>query len=214
MKFLDSPEIARATKELQAVAKKHGARVEHCGNGHFQIHGDWMVNYWPLSKKRTAHVHGQASGETHRSPAEAVALAYSKAHPCEPVPQKAKAVQETNAAAEQKEGKGFKRLRAKFRAQGGLCSLCAGPMVLVNFIALKPAARRAAFANPIVATIDHDVPRLHGRAIDNNLRAAHKACNEIKGSELIEPYPLARYENPRPILLKLPDGKFVEMERS
>lgn len=198
----DEAAIGKALSALCAEARKRGASVKHRGQGHFQIEGEWLVNYWPLSKRRTAHVAGAEQGIPHRTPAEAVAMAYAS---------NVRTIEIAKPAVAQKAGKGFKRLSAKFRAQGGLCSLCAGPMVLVNFVALKPAARRVAFDNPLVATIDHDVPRFHGRAIEHNLRAAHKACNELKGHELIEPYPLACYE-PRPLLIKLPDGQFVQME--
>lgn len=62
------------TDQLKREAKRAGAELKHCGNHHYQIRGECLVNYWPLSRRRTAHVR---DGDVLQgvTPKEAVALA-------------------------------------------------------------------------------------------------------------------------------------------
>lgn len=66
--------MSRNIQNTQALAESHGLEfIEHDG-GHVQIKGHGvLVNYWPDSKNRTAHVHG---GQTlkHCNPYDAVKL--------------------------------------------------------------------------------------------------------------------------------------------
>ena len=58
----------------EALAKSHGLEFTNHGDGHVQIKGHGvLINYWPDSKNRTAHVHG---GQTlkHCNPYDAVKL--------------------------------------------------------------------------------------------------------------------------------------------
>jgi 5-methylcytosine-specific restriction endonuclease McrA len=66
--------------DLRAAAKHRGAEVLDRGNGHFQIRGRLLVNYYPLSKKRSAYVAGTTRAETHVSPTQAVAMAFDAPH--------------------------------------------------------------------------------------------------------------------------------------
>ena len=43
---------------LEALAEKHGCTVTEKGVGHYHVHGEHLVNYWPFSKKQSAHVAG------------------------------------------------------------------------------------------------------------------------------------------------------------
>lgn len=68
--------------ELALLAATVGAQLHECGklengvgNGHFQIRGNQLVNYWPFSKKSGVHVAGTNWRRSYQSPAEAVALA-------------------------------------------------------------------------------------------------------------------------------------------
>lgn len=95
--------------------------------------------------------------------------------------------------------KGYRRTSFLFRRQGGLCSICAGPMLLINLMAMKPGERkkmrkREPFTWGLMASIDHEIPASVRRGIAFNCRAAHRACNELKGSQLIQGYPLECYE--------------------
>ena len=67
-------------KKLRAECEKIGAELVECGNnGHFQIKGKLLVNYYPFSKKLTAYVAGTTTGKKSCTPAEAVLM--SKTQP-------------------------------------------------------------------------------------------------------------------------------------
>lgn len=47
---------------LERLALPHGLRVVQCRDGHLQVQGgSALVNWWPLSRRRTAHVEGGRS---------------------------------------------------------------------------------------------------------------------------------------------------------
>lgn len=67
-------------KELQEAAAAAGAELtEQTSKGHFHIRGAVLVNYWPLSKQRTAVIAGEMKGKS-CTPAEAVAMAFPEGH--------------------------------------------------------------------------------------------------------------------------------------
>lgn len=51
--------MRKITKDLHKACEEAGLRLEACGEGHYKIHGRHVVNYWPESKKQTAHIVGQ-----------------------------------------------------------------------------------------------------------------------------------------------------------
>jgi hypothetical protein len=60
--------------DTRMLAESHGLEFKDCGNGHVQIRGmGRLVNYWPLSKKRTAH-RNDGHKETNCRPYDAVKL--------------------------------------------------------------------------------------------------------------------------------------------
>lgn len=59
---------------LQEQCMWEGLEFRNCGNGHFQIIGDYIVNYWPYSKSRTAQIDGE-KGLGWQSPADVIQLA-------------------------------------------------------------------------------------------------------------------------------------------
>jgi hypothetical protein len=65
----------------KALAEQHGLKFKDCGGGHVQLsnHGV-LVNYYPDSKKRTAHIAGGAS-VPHCSPWDAVKLCMESGKP-------------------------------------------------------------------------------------------------------------------------------------
>lgn len=76
-----------------------------------------------------------------------------------------------------------------YQKQGGLCSICGGPMVLGKHnTPSEPHIQR-----PLDATRDHVIPRTRKPKVFD-VRAAHRACNALKGDLLIAPFPLACYE--------------------
>lgn len=61
--------------ELKKIADGVNVRIKDCGNGHIQIEGLMLVNWWPESKKRTAHVGATRKGFTGVSAQRAIELA-------------------------------------------------------------------------------------------------------------------------------------------
>lgn len=59
---------------LERACKKAGVELKHCGNGHFQIKGALLVNYWPLTVKRRAYVAGTKQSSTNVDVQQAVAM--------------------------------------------------------------------------------------------------------------------------------------------
>jgi hypothetical protein len=70
--------VADLIKNTEQLAKANALKFTDHGNGHVQIEGHGtLVNYWPNSKSRTAHI---KNGETvkHCSPWDAVRLCLTK----------------------------------------------------------------------------------------------------------------------------------------
>ena len=64
-------------QNTQALASSHGLEFTDCGGGHVQIKGHGvLVNYWPDSKNRTAHVLG-GNATKHCNPYDAIKLCLS-----------------------------------------------------------------------------------------------------------------------------------------
>jgi 5-methylcytosine-specific restriction endonuclease McrA len=68
--------------ELERLAKEAGVRLEHpnimANNGHYKIHGQLLVNYYPLSSKKTAYVAGTTKGIQNVSPAQAIKMSQER----------------------------------------------------------------------------------------------------------------------------------------
>lgn len=62
--------------ELRDAATARGAKVFARPNGHFQIKGTLLVNYWPFAKKSTAYVDATTHGVHGATIAQAVAMAF------------------------------------------------------------------------------------------------------------------------------------------
>jgi uncharacterized membrane protein YfbV (UPF0208 family) len=50
------PNNKKFIENLEALAAQHGCTVSEKGNGHYHVQGQHLVNYWPFSKKQSAHV--------------------------------------------------------------------------------------------------------------------------------------------------------------
>ena len=62
-------------QELKECAQYHNLEVIEKPNGHFQIKGSLLVNYYPLSKNRTAYVGQTNRSKKHVLPEDAVKMA-------------------------------------------------------------------------------------------------------------------------------------------
>lgn len=65
-------------KTLLQLATERGLTIVDRGNGHIQIlGGTCLVNYWPESKRRSAHIAGHESrGKRHVTPEQAIEMAF------------------------------------------------------------------------------------------------------------------------------------------
>lgn len=61
--------------DLQKLAAPHDIRVTDRGHGHIQLLGKQLVNYYPLSRRRTAYVDGTTNGRAGVEPKEAILMA-------------------------------------------------------------------------------------------------------------------------------------------
>lgn len=63
---------------LAEFAREANVTVSQPALGHFQLRGKLLVNYWPDSKKKRAHVDGTVSSKTNVTPREAVIMTFTK----------------------------------------------------------------------------------------------------------------------------------------
>jgi hypothetical protein len=62
--------------EMYRLAEEKGMTVQEVSPGHYHvINGDVLVNYWPCSKQRSAHVKGHKKGLVHCSAEDVIKLA-------------------------------------------------------------------------------------------------------------------------------------------
>jgi hypothetical protein len=143
--------------DLRDAAQARGATVSHKGNGHFQIRGRLLVNYYPFSKKRGAYVAGTTHGTNWVSPTEAVSMAFS-APPIAPDHKKDKRKHTTWA----------KKKRAWEKANRQ-CHWCQKPLTIAE------------------TTLEHIIPLHRGGLDnDNNRTGSCAACNHARGHDMPE----------------------------
>lgn len=151
-----------AKSQLRKEAEKAGLSVVKKSDMHYQITGGaLLVNYYPTSKKKTAHVAGTKKGIRHVTPAEAVAMAN-------------KAPKKVSGKKKRKQHKSLKG--RMFKKQKGLCCWCSLLMVMTSDD-----------NDPLQATIEHVIPLARG-GLDNanNIKIAHKKCNNERSCDMPE----------------------------
>lgn len=150
--------------DLRDIAAERGARVIHRGNGHFQIVGPLLINYYPFSKKQSAYVDATTRGIHPATPAQAVAMAFE-----------APPIAEADRKAERGNAGRYQRWkRRQWKAGVRECHWCKKPMNRVG-------------GHPLYTTVDHRVP-LHRGGLDNpsNWVMAHAKCNQDRGHDMPE----------------------------
>jgi transcription elongation factor Elf1 len=63
-------------KQTVKLAKEHGVEVVERPNGHLQLKGDLLVNYYPDSKNKTAYVAGTTGGKKGVLPETAIGMCF------------------------------------------------------------------------------------------------------------------------------------------
>ena len=143
--------------DIAAIAKRYGASVDVKPNGHFQLRGDLLVNYYPLSKTRTAYVAGTTKGVKHCTPENAVKLCFS-------------APQEVGKDSMDKRKRNTRKRRQKLLNRGVTrCHWCGCELTLDT------------------STLEHIIPlKRGGLDNDNNTTLACESCNQKRGHDMPE----------------------------
>jgi len=150
--------------QLRAKAAARGAQVNVLPNGHFQIKGELLVNYYPFAKKRTAYIAATTRGIQGATIAQAVALAFE---PPAIAGDHVKAKRGSNGMY----GRWRRRMwKAGFRN----CHWCGIEMNRVH-------------EHPQQMTCDHRIPLARG-GLDNpnNWVPACRRCNQDRGHAMPE----------------------------
>lgn len=153
-----------ALKKLQQLAPAYGLEVIDRGYGHYQIKGgQCLVNWYPLSRKRTMYVAGTTQGIEYAVPEQVIKAA--------------RGLGWTFTPRKNKKRKGTKILRGQFQEGKTRCYLCGELMSQDKYILAKEPWRKV--------TVDHVVPLAKG-GLDNpnNMALACLGCNNAKGSQL------------------------------
>jgi len=159
-----TPQQRNLETALRDAAAERGATVSLHGNGHFQIKGALLVNYYPFAKKSTAYVAGTTHGKHRATPQEAVAMAFR----APPVADAGHKDERGNAARYQRWKR--KMWKAGYRD----CFWCHQPM-------------NRNVGQPLQMTLDHKIPLARG-GLDNpnNWVPAHAKCNHDRGHDMPE----------------------------
>jgi 5-methylcytosine-specific restriction protein A len=150
--------------QLRAAAAARGASVNVLPNGHFQIKGSLLVNYYPFAKKRTAYIAATTRGIHHTTISQAVALAFA-------VPP----IADAHAKDARANSKRYRRwTRRMWNAGFRDCFWCAVAMNRVP-------------GHPQQMTCDHRIPLARG-GLDNpnNWVPACRKCNQERGHAMPE----------------------------
>lgn len=154
--------LTDAVSKMKALAPA-GVSVELMdqNSGHVQIQGAWLVNYYPVSKKRTAYIKGTVKGYENVTPEKAIDLAMD-APPIAPATHKVP--RDKNQGRYRK----YKAWRIK-RPGGSVCRWCGRALTIET------------------ATLEHVVPLDRGGLdCESNWDVACESCNKARGNNMPE----------------------------
>ncbi len=144
--------------KLLKTAEKYGVTVVHHGNGHYQLTGKLLVNYYPESKKQTAYVAGTTGGHHGVDEFRAVMMALK---PPVKALDKPKAKRKNNVRLVR-----WKMWQAGFRH----CYVC-----------------KQQFSDFEETTLEHVIPLDKGGLDHPNNRAlSHALCNQLRANNMPE----------------------------
>lgn len=148
-------------KDLERICEFHHVELILKGNAHYQLKGPLLVNYYPLSSKKTAYVAGTTGGRKHVTPEQAVKMCFqAPSDSCK----KAK-----------RSGNYYKKKRQLwFKKKIRNCKWCEMPLTL------EPNQKNS-------ATLEHIIPLNRGGLNNmNNMTLACEPCNQKRGSGMPE----------------------------
>lgn len=148
----------KTNKYLEALAIEHGVECVFRPNGHVQLRGDLLVNYYPHSKKRSAYVAGTVKGDTRVTPEKAIAMCFE-----------APALMPKKYREKRKKGQSRRQRAAMINKGITRCFWCKEPVTLDT------------------STVEHKIPLARG-GLDNanNRTLACKKCNGDRGCDMPE----------------------------
>lgn len=150
------PQAIHRVKELKTLCKQRGLELIERPNGHFQIKGMYLVNYYPLAKTQAIYIAATASAVKKSSPMRAVQIATGEC------------VDWKVAARDTRPSKTKGRRRKVWDRGVRHCHWC-----------------KVEFASFEETTLEHIIPLSKG-GLDNsnNYALAHKSCNNERGNLL------------------------------
>lgn len=149
--------VADIEINLIQQCKDFGLELISKPNGHYQIKGHLLVNYYPFSKQKTAYVAGTKNGKKFASIKEAVEMALT-------------APDKVAKNDQDKRGKNNRKKRAALIKKGVTsCFWCNEPLTLDN------------------STLEHKIPLARGGLDNaNNRTLACHDCNNGRGHNMPE----------------------------
>lgn len=149
--------MSKYLNETLALAEKHGVEVVQRPNGHIQLKGDLLVNYYPESKKMSAYVAGTTGGKNRIMPKEAIGMCF-------------KAPELTPGQRKDARGSNSRRKRQQLINKGvSLCHWCSKPIDIDT------------------STLEHIIPLHRGGLDNpNNRTLACYDCNNSRGHDMPE----------------------------
>jgi len=157
-------------EQIRRYAKERGAIVTDLGSGHFQIRGSLLVNYYPLSRRKTAYVASTKRGRYNVTPEEAVNIAFV-APPIATGPRD----------KDRRHGKSRQQRRRLFRVSGPHCHWCRKLLTIDT------------------STIEHKIPLARGGLDNANNRVLSCGpCNWTRSHNMPELDHAAQHPVPEP----------------
>ena len=147
-------------QDIRKAARRAGVDVvyEERPNGHVQVRGALLVNWYPYSKRSTAYVAGTRRGTRSADARQVVEMATT-------------APDRTQRKVKRRTYTAWKRRQFK---KNRMCHWCRHAMIL------EPGT-------PDSATVEHVIPLARGGLDnDNNRVLAHERCNHRRGSDMPE----------------------------
>lgn len=146
---------------LHKAAEARGVELEEKAHGHWHLKGPLLVNYYPLSKKRSAYVAGTTIATQNVTPEAAVAMCFE---------------QPKLAKRNKRRKGGYRKIKHRLFYNKGrtTCRWCHKPMTMVP-------------GHDLSATLEHIVP-LDSGGLDNpnNMDLACRKCNHERGNVMVE----------------------------
>lgn len=144
-------------KTLQELCLARDVELVEKPNGHCQLKGDLLVNYYPYSKKRSAYVAGTTRGAHNVSAGEAVQMCFS-----------APSMVKKEDRAKRKKNSS-RKIRERMLRKIPNCYWC-GVKLTIN-----------------TSTLEHKVPLARGGLDQpNNRTLACYECNQARGCDMTE----------------------------